>query len=231
MPIRKRKRSSSRVSRRTKSRPSPKFSYRSMRGKSYRKSGSRDTHNYSRYALRTANLELSALTLDRGEKFSFDQLINYSEFASLYDRYRITRVVVYLQLVTNPDSNSYTNQTSTSQQANWYPKVWYVPDYDDTVTPSLEILKQYTNVKCKVLQPNKRIRISLRPANLMEAYKTDTTTGVCPKWNQWIDMSHVDVPYYGLKYCFDANGLTVGTTYPFKISIEQKYYFTCKGVR
>lgn len=191
----------------------------------------RRVYSFSRWAATPTNLSLTATATGRAETFSLDQLVSPSDFTTLYDRYRITTVVMYIQLISNPDSNSYLNQTSISNQANWYPKLWYAADYDDSATPAKTDLQQYQNVKCVILQPNKRLKLVVRPAILVEAYRSSVLTSYCPKWRQWVDMVQTDTPHYGLKLLFDTNGIDPDDTYPFKVSIEYKYYFQCKDVR
>lgn len=158
-------------------------------------------------------------------------LPNVSDFSALFDRYRITKVLVYFQLVTNPDSNSYLNQTAISNQANWYPKLWYTPDYDDSNTLTKTDIQQYAKAKCAVLKPNEVVTVAVYPAVTVQTYRSAATTGYSPNWKLWIDMGQTDVPHYGLKYVIDTNQIDIADDYPFKLNVEYKYFLDCKDVR
>lgn len=188
-------------------------------------------HSYSRYATTPSNYNLSGTELDVAETFTFDSISAYSEFSSLYDRYRITAVQMNITLINNPDAFLYTNGAVNNQnQTNWYPKLWYVKDYDDSSTNTLAALRERSGVKCVILRPNKVYKITVRPAILNQTYRTSTTTGYAPKWKEWIDMANANVPHYGLKWVVDTQDLDPDDQHPFKVRVEYKYFFTCKDV-
>jgi len=195
--------------------------------------GSLSMHRYSRYGL-AENFTLTQLESSKSFDFAFNNIINSAEFTALYDRYRIDKVVVKLQLVTNPNSQMKINDQTVAGSTwanpnNWYPKVWSVNDHDDSSAETIAQLKERSGVKCKILQPNKTLTYVIRPAIAAMVYKTVTTTGYGPKWGQWIDMQDVGVPHYGLKLVVDANGQD--PINEFVINVEKKFYFTCKDVR
>lgn len=188
-------------------------------------------HMYSRYASTPADYSLTGTELDVSETFQFDAIAGYSEFSSLYDRYRITAVQTIVTLLNNPSSFLKLNGAlNEQQQTNWYPKLWYVHDYDDSSTLTLAAMRERANVKSIVIQPNKTYRLMSRPAILTQTYRTSTTTGYSPKWRQWIDMANANVPHYGLKWILDTQGLDPTDTSPFRLHVEYKYFFTCKDV-
>lgn len=162
--------------------------------------------------------------------FTFNQLINHAEFDALYDRYRIDYVMVKLQLQNNPDADRYLNNDAVINECNFYPKLWWIKDYDDGAVDTLNEFKQRSGVKCRVLRPNTTVTIKLKPAILAQLYRTVTTTGYAPKWGQWIDMAQVDVPHYGLKWILDLNGRN-NPEQVWVIHVEQMIHFTCKDVR
>jgi len=123
------------------------------------------------------------------------------------------------------------NNVLQGNHTNWYPKLWYCADYDDNTAETLSELKERAKTKCVVLRPNKIIKIVVKPAVTVQTYRTATSTGYAPTWNQWIDMANRDVPHYGLKFVVDCCGQDPLDTYPFKLEIDRQYYFTCKDVR
>lgn len=193
-------------------------------------------HIYTRYATTPTDFDVTTGSATRAEKFTFDSIKGYTEFTALYDRYKITCVQMELTLITNPNSANPLNinaagaTTYYNNPTNWYPKLWYVRDYDDESTATIDALKERANVKCIILRPNKVYKIKIRPAVLLQTYRTVSTTGYAPKWKNWIDMVDVDVPHYGIKYDVDCQGLDPNDSYPFKIRVEYKYFFTCKDV-
>lgn len=203
-------------------------SFRGYIGRPKRKTIRLNTHSFSRYGL-AETITVSNTEDSSGYSFAFNNMINSSEFSSLFDRYRIDRVVVKLQLITNPSAAATINVTNQTNPNNWYPKVWSITDYDDESAETISQLKERVGVKCKILQPNKVLTYSIKPAISAQMYKTATSTGYGPKWGQWIDMQDVGVPHYGLKLAFDCNGYDPQGS--FVIRKEVKYYFTCKDVR
>lgn len=163
----------------------------------------------------------------------FEDMIQSVDFTALFDMYRIVKVTYTFQLVTNPNSAYPLNSTvssATVNPSNWYPKIWYIPDYDGGATETLNSIRERQGVKCRVMEPNKLIRISWTPKCKVLTYATDTTSGYAPR-NIKIDMNDTAVPHYGLQCVFDPNGLDPDNTYPFKIVYDRKYTFKCYGVR
>jgi len=174
--------------------------------------------------------EINGVYLSRLYTVKFDDMVAYGEFTNLFDYYRIESVIMTFQLITNPDSNSTLNGSTTSQVTNWYPKMWFVRDYDGGTTETISSMKERQGVKCRLLQPNKIVRITYIPRVRALIYKTSTTEGYAPKRVR-LDMSDVTVPHYGLHVVFDTNGVDVNDTYPFKVAVETKIKFSATGVR
>lgn len=201
-----------------------------------------NTYNEHMYKRWTDPLpvDITGTTYNLGLVFKLEDVKGEADFADLYDRYMLTTVVLRFKLITNPNAANPTNampvtlggnQWGAANMTNWYPKLWYCPDYDDNATETLAQLKERSQTKCKVLQPNKIVKIVVKPAVTIQTYRTATTTGYAPKWKQWIDMAQRDVPHYGLKFSVDTCGIDPNDTYPFKLEIDRRYYFTCKDVR
>jgi len=185
-------------------------------------------HRYSRYGL-ASTITCTNIEDSTSYSFAMNDVINSAEFSSLYDRYRLDKVIVKLQLISNPTAIYTTNAGGTVNSSNWFPKVWSVSDHDDSNAETVAQLKERSGVKCKVLEPNKTLTYSVNPAISAMMYKTSTTTGYGPKWGQWIDFQDIGVPHYGLKLAVDMQGIDPGGN--FTINVEKKFYFTCKDVR
>jgi len=192
------------------------------------------THSYSRFSS-AVTLDVTSTTLADERQFKFEDITGYSEFTSLYDSYKLTKVVMMIQLITNPDSISPLNTLNTTgafNPSNFYPRWWYVRDYDGG-TDTLATIKERSGVKCFLLRPNKINRIVIKPRVLVQAYAGVSSTGYLVKQSKslFIDMANTSVPHYGLSSVVDTMGQDPSDSYPFKIRVEFKYYFTCKDVR
>lgn len=198
-----------------------------------RKSVSLSRHSYSRWT-EPATKDFVSPGLNMDFSFKFNDLISYSEFQTLYDQFRIDYVIVNIQLINNVTSLQPPGTTTTQangQEANMYPRLWYVRDYDFGSSETLSSIKERQGVKCVVLQPNRPLRIKVVPKVPVQTYRTSTTTGYGPK-RMFLDFANgVDVPHYGLFTVFDTYGINVSDTFPYKVRHEVKYYFTCKDVR
>lgn len=190
-----------------------------------------NTHRFSRWSNELSTIQCSGTSLAGALQFTMDQVVNYTEFSNLFDQFKITKVIVQLQLITNPDAAYNTNGVGPNQTANWFPKFWYIRDYDGGSTDTLTEIKERQGVRCFVLRPNKIYRIAITPKIAVQTYRTATTTGYAPKAMSLDFASGYDVPHYGLHYVVDALGLDPNDSFPFLIKREYKFYFTCKDVR
>jgi len=192
-----------------------------------------NVHRFSRFST-AATIEVPGTTYAGQFQFTFQDILGYTEFQAMFDQFKITKAVVNLQLVTNPDSTWVLGGPSVAapaQSTNWFPKFWYIRDYDGGSADSLAQIKERQGVKFFILRPNKEYRIALSPMVAVQTYRTATTTGYAPK-KLYLDMANgVDVPHYGLNYVVDTLGIDPDNSYPFKIRYEIKFYFTCKDVR
>jgi len=214
----------------------PGYRSRTFRGSTSmtrsRASRSLNTHSFSRYCPKSAfgNFTVTTSTYGLGWEFRLSDVVNYSEFTTLFDQFMLTKCVVTLRLVTNPDSAAVTNLVTPVQITNWYPQVWYVPDYDDSGAETLDSIKERIGVKRRTLKPDSVVRIVIRPKILVQTYVTAIATGYAPK-RMFVDCDQSTVPHYGLKTVIDCMGLDPSDTYPFVIAQERQYFFTLKNVR
>ena len=191
-----------------------------------------NTHCYSRWTEPATKSYVS-----QGEsldfEFKFEDIINYTEFSNLYDSFKIDYVSVTFQLINNPNAFLTPNNDPSAQnpQTNYYPKLWYIRDYDGGSTDTLTEIKERQGVKFFVLRPNKVYTVKLKPMVAVQTYRTATATGYGPK-RMTLDFANgVNVPHYGLHTVFDTLGFNPVDTQPWKMRYEVKYYFTCKDVR
>lgn len=172
---------------------------------------------------------MNGVFLARFYEVSFADMVQHTDFTSLFDQYRITKVVFTIQMINNPDAYKQLNAVNDNVN-NWFPKLWYIVDHDGGSTETIATMKERQGVKCRILRPNKTIKIAFRPTCRTLTYSTATSTGYAPK-NIKIDMSDPNVEHYGLHCVFDSNGMDPLDAFPYNFIIERKLYFTCYGVR
>lgn len=189
-------------------------------------------HRFSRYAVGTSVLSVGdgvQTGFSNNHVFTLASVVNATEFGQLFDLYRIDKVIVTYRLVNNPDANNYLASASTAQ-ANWYPTVWSIPDYDDNANENISEMKERIGVKNRVLFPNRKMVFVVRPKVLVQTYRTAVSTGYAPK-TLFVDMATQDIPHYGLKTTIDFAGTPPTAAQQYKILQEFQYFFTCKNVR
>lgn len=153
----------------------------------------------------------------RTYQFSLNNVTSSTEFTNLFDMYKITHVQIKFYMVVDPSA-----QASAVAR---YPRMWWTRDYDDANTLSINQIRERAKCGTALLTPSKPITINLKPALVVQTYRTALSTGYAPKWRQWIDCDQPDVPHYGLKIAIDD---LTNTNY--RVQHEIKYWFACKNV-
>jgi len=189
------------------------------------------THAFSRYATDSITKQCTGVTQPWAEEFMFDKIAGYTEFSALFDQYMITKVTMNIQLMNNPDAGRNFSDGSVNNTSTWFPKLWWIRDYDGGGSDTLLAIKERQGVACCVLKPNVIKRIVIRPMCTIQTYRTATTTGYAPK-RLFIDLAAgMDVPHYGLNLVIDTLNTDPADTQPYNVRIDYKYEFSCKGVR
>jgi len=186
-------------------------------------------HTFSRRKLMDT-ISISDVIKSENLEYAFNQLVGYTEFSALFENYRITKIVVTFQLMNNPNNIENLGVNNSTSTNNYYPKLWYTIDHDGGSDETLTTMKERQGVRCRMLEPNKMVKVSFKPMCRTLTYKTATTEGFAPR-NIKLDMADVNVPHYGLLYLIDTNGLNPDDAYPFKVAMETQMFFTCTGVR
>lgn len=150
------------------------------------------------------------------------QLPNYTDFTSLFDKYKIT----HAQFKFIPHHN--VGQVPLGPQSTSLARLITVIDQDDDATPTgLQQLMQYSSLEESCLD-KERMR-NFKPRPVVQAYRTATSTGyMAPDDAVWIDAAQTDVPHYcGKALIADT---TAGPTNPRKLTIMCTVWITCAGV-
>jgi len=197
----------------------------------FRRRVSLDRHTFSRYG-NASTVSVNTTEGSADYTFKLTDLINYSEFTTLFDQYKILKVVFKIQMITNPDAvyDYNKNNTSAGNSNNFYPKFWYIRDYDSGSSETVSSMKERQGAKFFIMRPNKEYSVALKPMVQVQTYKTATTTGYAPK-RLWLDIADNNVPHYGLKTVVDCLGVDPVDATGFSYRWECKYYVAFKGVR
>lgn len=166
-----------------------------------------------------------------GYAFQLNEIPNVSEFTSLFDSYRINKVVVRFRPL--PVSGFGTTSVAIVDNS----QALCFLDYDDTNVTGLTLssAKQHQNIRwlntvsADGTIPKKNV-VVFRPKVLQNANDSGGTSYamVYPKGrNPWIDLQYTSVPHYGLK-------LVIGQTNTNQILQFQvicTVYFSCRDPR
>lgn len=161
--------------------------------------------------------------------FKFDDMPNFNDFTSLFDRYRITHVQLSFYLAYSPDSgvaNTDVNNTGMATMS-MHPILYLIKDYDDSNVPtSMDVIREHNKVAVFPLSADKITKYNVKPAVNSIVYRSTTSSSYTPAWKQWIDMVTTDTPHYGVKYGVE----NFFGKYQY-IRVRAKFWFECKDVR
>lgn len=160
------------------------------------------------------------------KSFTLDDCNNASQYKSLFEYYRIDKVVVTFRYKCHSAANLNTTVGQRPNEIN--PLLYFKVDHNDINADSLLLMRQSMKTKEKMLTNNQpEFTIQLKPAIQTEGYKSALASTYMPKWGQWISTDDSSVPHYGLKaYAIafrDAN------TNPADIQVSFKYYVSFKN--
>lgn len=183
-------------------------------------------HFKRRWSVATSDAARMTLTnnpngfINASHWFQLNGLVNHTEFTTLYDQYRINKVVLELKW-------SGAIEDVNERDLNNPPMLYYVRDYDDATALSENEFRENCRTKTLVLKPSKIYKLVIVPAQLHQVYSSVVSSGYAIKWKQWTDVGNVSVPHYGFKF---------GVKYPANeaygtIEVSATYYFSCKNAR
>lgn len=173
------------------------------------------THTFKR-TVYTPAWVVSTIGSDTAFKLepTLQDLPNSTEFTSLYDRFKISGIS--FKLIPRINVAAVGTPAPPSQ-------IFTCLDFDGNGPTTLSALQQYQNLRMtRGMSTHKRY---FKPALLMMAYQSGTSTAYIPKWNQYVDSANPTTPHYGL-YGVIPN---CGAAIPY--DLEATYYISCKNVR
>lgn len=156
--------------------------------------------------------------------FKLSNITGVGDFQSLYDNYRID--FIELKLFWSPTALVSLNPNNPGSST--FPLIYYHTD-PDTITPpaSIQVMKEFSNVRTRRLNPNRTLQIFIKPSILNEIRSSTGVTSFIPKWRQIIDMADPDVQHLGLSIGIQHIPNSAQGT----LMIEPIYHITCFGTR
>lgn len=158
-------------------------------------------------------------------EFRLVDCINFSTYTTLFDQYRINKIVftatpVKTQVVNRPYDDSTTAGAILS-----IPRMTMVIDRDDSALPTtFEEVYQRPNSRTKLA--TRKFTWVFRPTKLGMVYRSATTTGYKVDFGRdFIDCGDSDTPHYGLKGVLEAASPNEAYTY----RLESKFYISFKN--
>lgn len=158
--------------------------------------------------------------------FRLSDVINYNEFAVLFDQYCIRGVKMKIELICN-------NQVD-AQNANVgaLPEIWTMTDFDDGNPPSdIFVAQQYESLKRSKLEQSRTTSRTVVPRVAEYVYKTSgVTAGYAQgKSNKWLDCTNVDIDHYGMKFFLTDYPAQYGYAPAIRVTFD--YFLAFKNVR
>lgn len=193
-------------------------------------SKSRQPHFHIRWDSNPRNMLLNPTnngTTSVAYAFKLQDVQNVAELTSLYDSYKITKVILHLNW--SPlDVPASTINNDRGNPELYGPILSYLRDYDDDTALTLGEFRERASNKQIRMKPGVQYKIALTPAVAQEIYRAGALPAYAAKWKQRLDMANDDVPHYGIKLLatYLAGGFDLGT-----INIRTQYYITCYNTR
>ncbi len=164
--------------------------------------------------------------------YTLDEVINPTEFQTLFDYYCIDYVEQIWKCPWGKVSGAI---AKTLNQPN-PPLIAFHIDRDDDVEPTSENeFLQRQGFSSSLF--DKDIKIKFRPKPLKQYFQTDTgqtsTAGTDMKKDQFINIAQYNTRHYGLKVMYDQSSSAhlLGANDYVPITLYTTYYFRCRGVR
>jgi len=154
--------------------------------------------------------------------FKLDNLTTKSDFTNLYDAYKITKVVLYLERLKNDTDDAITPLNK---------KVCVVWDDDGDALTTEDQYLEYSN--CRRYSPigNGAIKLTVYPkvsTPILNVGGNPTAYHSIPSTNNWIKIEDDEVPHFGLKI-FVPGGI-IATQVPL-FTVRAKFYLAMKGAK
>jgi glutathione peroxidase-family protein len=159
--------------------------------------------------------------------FTLQDLPNYAEFTSLFERYRLESV----EIVLHP-FNTFTETATTASNGACGGFLHSFVDYNDVgvVTAnqsSINSMRERPSYRTMNVASQKPYTWALRPRVAVPAYASTGFSGYSNMAAPWIDSISTDVEHYGMKWLFEiANASPLIQFLNFKLEFRYTLSFT-----
>lgn len=160
--------------------------------------------------------------------FQLNDLPNISEYASLFDQFKITGIK--FRVVPRTSMTTQGVVTGTVSTVG-YGQVVTAIDFDDAVNPSSkDELLEFGSAKYTA--SSKIHQRYFSPKVLNAVWVNVVSTGYAPAKAPWIDLQNTNLPHYGIKLWIDApENSGGGSNSSISYDVYATYYFMCKNTR
>lgn len=134
-------------------------------------------------------------------QFSLNMTDDFTLFTSIFDQYRILRVIVHFVPVKTTVVNRPYDDTTTPNANGDTPMVAYVIDRDDASTGGDDFVDVRNRQGCVIKKMTTGNKVSFVPNRLRTVYNTPTTSAYVIDTEKfaWLDCANITIPHYGLK--------------------------------
>lgn len=161
------------------------------------------------FRVRQVDVDTAAITSSAGgvgyaKNFQLDQLIQFAEFADIFDQYRFVRIKARFL----PRINQHNLTTMSATATTTLSPLAVIWDPDDAVTPSsFNDVAGYPNIR---IEPGYReVELEFKPRAAIAAYGGAFTQFA--DFDGWIDCASDDVEYYAIKAWQFGDGVSQTT--------------------
>lgn len=154
--------------------------------------------------------------------FALDDVNGVGEIKSLFDNYRITRILYRFCMERDITALGAAGSTGVGN----YPRINWVHDFNDSTAITRQQMMQHAAMREFWFTSDRQHTkwYSLKCSSLTQLYESPSATAYKPTWGAWVDTNDSAMPHYGLKIAYD-NLYTSNNIY-----VECKYVIECKGI-
>jgi len=180
-----------------------------------------DVHYFKRFAFKSTINPSPGDVAYGAMSFALDQLPAYTEFAALFDQYRVEKIDLVFSTRLDPSNSSAAAQS-------WFPRLFTLVDNDDTSVPSgADELRQSARCQLAIVKPDSFVKRSFVPQTLATVYNSGVSSGYALSNNTWLDMAVPSIPHYGMKYAIENLSTLNGQS----ILVEVSYHLAFRDSR
>jgi len=144
--------------------------------------------------------DFNTIQFGAAQFFKLNTVQGVSDFTSLFDQYKIDKVVLQCMFQSNAVGVTEDSQVNGGK-GGILPILYYTQDLDDAAVPNgLATVQQFARCKTKILNANKPFNITIRPKVARQVYQAGVASGYETASNAKIDNNFPDVQHYGMKY-------------------------------